>query len=300
MSDYNFLEGLFEAPPIEPYREVAAYEALWLAEGATFKTVAELFERNPGRVPSELVPEASVIETREKLEAAFLKAGVENFGVSVFGTADYPEKLRDAVYPIELFYYQGHWDLAYSEKSVAIVGSRKPTSDGIRRAKKLTKMLVHEGFTIYSGLAEGIDTAAHQAALDEDGRTVGVIGTPITTAYPRSNKDLQDHISREHLLISQVPILRYSAQSFKWNRLFFPERNATMSALSDATVIVEAGETSGTLIQARAALKQGRKLFILDSCFRNPALTWPSKYEKMGAIRVRDFDQIIEGLRYAI
>ena len=80
------------------------------------------------------------------------------------------------------------------------------------------------------------------------------------------------------------------------NRLFFPERNITMSALTQATVIVEAGETSGTLIQARAAFKQGRKLFILDSNFQNPKLTWPRRFEEQGAIRVRDFDDILSNL----
>ena len=80
------------------------------------------------------------------------------------------------------------------------------------------------------------------------------------------------------------------------NRLFFPERNVTMSALTEATVIVEAGETSGTLIQARAALHQGRKLLILESCFQNRALTWPERFEKKGAIRVRDYDDIKRAL----
>ena len=93
-------------------------------------------------------------------------------------------------------------------------------------------------------------------------------------------------------MISQVPIKRYHEQNFRVNRIFFPERNATMSALSQATIIVEAGETSGSLIQARAALKQGRKLFILDSCFMNSNISWPHKYAEKGAIRVRDIDDI--------
>jgi DNA processing protein len=79
---------------------------------------------------------------------------------------------------------------------------------------------------------------------------------------------------------------------WKQNRAFFPERNVTMSALTAATIIVEAGNTSGTLIQARAALKQGRKLFILDSCFRNPELTWPAAFAENGAVRVSSFADI--------
>jgi len=94
------------------------------------------------------------------------------------------------------------------------------------------------------------------------------------------------------LVISQVPIVRYSQQHVRANRYFFPERNATMSALTEATVIVEAGETSGTLIQARHALKQGRKLFILESNFHNPSLSWPEVFAKQGAVRVADYDDI--------
>ena len=95
-----------------------------------------------------------------------------------------------------------------------------------------------------------------------------MIGTPLSHAYPQDNAELQRKIATDFLLISQVPVKRYETSGFPLNRLFFPERNITMSALTEATIIVEAGETSGTLIQARAALHQGRKLFILDSCFR--------------------------------
>ena len=129
------------------------------------------------------------------------------------------------------------------------------------------------------------------------GKTIGVIGTPITKNYPPENKELQEIIAKNFLLISQVPIVRYLKQNYKINRIFFPERNKTMSALSQATVIVEAGETSGTLIQARAAIEQGRKLFILDSCFNNNNITWPKRFEKMGAIRVKNYEDIRNGLK---
>jgi DNA processing protein len=112
-----------------------------------------------------------------------------------------------------------------------------------------------------------VDTAAHETAIAAGGRTIAVIGTPLSHVYPRTNTELQRKIARDFLLISQVPVKRYETRTTGKNRLFFPERNITMSALTEATVIVEAGETSGTLIQARAALQQGRKLFILDSCF---------------------------------
>jgi len=146
-----------------------------------------------------------------------------------------------------------------------------------------------------AGLAEGIDTAAHTAALEEGGRTIAVLGTPLSEAYPSFNRELQARIARDHLVISQVPVLRYANQFPPQNRLFFPERNVTMSALTEATIIVEAGETSGTLTQARAALHQGRKLFILDSCF-DRGLTWPSRFLAEGAVRVRAYDDIWSAL----
>ena len=123
-----------------------------------------------------------------------------------------------------------------------------------------------------------------------------MIGVPITGCYPPENKALQQCIAAGHLVISHVPIVRYSRQTFHGNRRFFPERNATMSALTEATVIVEAGETSGALIQARHAIQQGRGLFILDSCFLDPKLTWPAKYLERGAIRVGDFGDVMKHL----
>lgn len=288
--DHN---ALLSAPPIAPQREMGAYEALWESESASFKTIAETFEQNPTATPSQLVPaetiDATVPEVMRHLEAAH----IQDFGVCVNGTADYPSKLRDAKHPLEFFYSQGWRDLAFSHQSVAVVGTRSPSPEGIRRARKLVKLLVKHNCTIFSGLAAGIDTVAHTTAMESGGRTVAVIGTPITESYPRENKELQQRIARDFLVVSQVPILRYARQTFRGNRLFFPERNATMSALTDATVIVEAGETSGTLTQARAALHQGRKLFILDSCFLNPSLTWPARLAEKGAIRVRDFNDIL-------
>jgi len=222
-------------------------------------------------------------------------AGIHRFGIRVNHAGDYPKRLRDAKHPIELLYYQGAWELTET-RCVAVVGTRKPTDNGIKRAQQLARQLVDRDFTVVSGLAAGIDTAAHVAAMETGGRTIAVIGTPLGVYYPPENRELQNRIAREFLIISQVPVLRYQKQAIPQNRLFFPERNVTMSALTDATVIVEAGETSGTLTQARAALHQGRKLFILDSCFQRTDLSWPASFEQRGAIRVRNFEDIWKAL----
>jgi len=145
------------------------------------------------------------------------------------------------------------------------------------------------------GLAQGIDTAAHTAAIAAGGRTIAVIGTPLHTVYPRENLPLQREIAQSHLLISQVPFYLYTRQNYRKNRFFFLERNKTMSALSAATVIVEASDRSGTLSQAEAALQQGRKLFILNSCFEC-GMEWPDRLLAQGAIRVVDGSEILEHL----
>jgi DNA processing protein len=196
---------------------------------------------------------------------------------------------------VELLYFQGFWPLVET-KAVAVVGTRHPTDDGIRRTRRIAKLLVKDGYTVVSGLATGIDTEAHTTALAEGGQTIAVIGTSLATCYPAENYNLQKKLAAGFLVVSQVPVVRYSVQHAPQNRFFFPERNVTMSALTEATIIVEAGETSGTLIQARAALHQGRKLLILESCFQNKALTWPERFERKGAIRVRDYEDIKRAL----
>lgn len=280
----------FELRAISPLMEMGAYEALWDKPGTTFKTLSEKFAARPDAVPSDFVTHTKAHEYADFVQMRFREADVTRFGVRVHGAGEYPQKLRDAAHPIELLYYQGWWDLVES-RSVAVVGTREPTKEGIARATRLVKELVKDNFTIVSGLASGIDTIAHETAIEKGGRTIAVIGTPLSQVYPKDNAELQRKIAREFLLISQVPVKRYERQDYRRNRLFFPERNITMSALTETTIIVEAGETSGTLIQARAALNQGRKLFILDNCFRK-GLSWPQKFADKGAIRVVDYDDI--------
>lgn len=281
--------------PISPLAEMGAYEALWLEPGATFKGIAKKFASDPDALPSDFVERVTAESCASEVMTEFEKAGIHRFGVRVHNAGDYPIKLRDAEHPVELLYYRGAWELS-EMPSVAVVGSRKASEAGQARARRLAREFVESGYAVVSGLAAGIDTAAHNAALETGGRTIAVVGTPIGQIYPAQNRELQERIATDHLLISQVPVLRYLRQGPRQNRLFFPERNITMSALTMATVIVEAGETSGTLAQARAALHQGRKLFILDSCFLRSDLTWPARYERQGAIRVGKMEDIWSAL----
>ena len=287
----------FTVSAVSPLRELGAYEALWNTTSASFKSLAKKFATIPDSVPSDFIEPSLADKYAQQVRETLQERGITRFGVRVYGAGEYPSGLRDAEFPIALLYYQGWWELVNSPASVAVVGTRSPSDDGIKRARKLVRALVADGVTVVSGMAKGIDTVAHRTAIESDGKTIAVLGTPISYAYPKENAELQALIARDHLVISQVPVTRYSgAGNPVANRFFFPERNVTMSALTQATVIVEAGETSGTLVQAKAALKQGRKLYILDSCFRDSRLKWPHELQRLGAIRVEDYDDIRSSL----
>jgi DNA processing protein len=196
--------------------------------------------------------------------------------------------------PAQLF-LAGRAELLRGTSRVSIVGSRKATDDGLKRARALARKLVEHGIVVVSGLAAGVDRAAHEAAIEAAGETIGVLGTPLDESYPKENAELQRRIAREFLLVSQFPP-GYPVQPKN-----FPIRNRTMALLTDATIIVEAGERSGTLHQGWEALRLGRPLFILESVASSDALTWPAEMTQYGAqILSRDnLDVIVENLASA-
>jgi DNA processing protein len=175
---------------------------------------------------------------------------------------------------------------------VAVVGTRKASPAGLKRAAKLARLLAERQVIVVSGLADGIDTAAHTAAIQAGGRTIAVIGTPLDQAYPKSNSALQDTIARDHAVLSQFPT------GYPVSRRSFPMRNATMALIVSASVIVEAGETSGALSQGWETLRLGRLLFIMESVFNVPGLKWPEEMLQYGAQRLSDdnFDAFLSVL----
>jgi len=160
---------------------------------------------------------------------------------------------------------------------VSIVGSRKASPDAIRRARRLATLLTERGAVVVSGLAEGIDAAAHSACIEKGGKTIAVIGTPLDSVYPKEHAALQRKIMEEHLCVSQF------APGVPVQRKKFSMRNRTMALISDATVIIEASDTSGSLSQGWEALRLGRGLFITKAVAENSALKWPSEMLGYGA-----------------
>lgn len=191
-----------------------------------------------------------------------------------------------------MLYWSGDRSLLRVGPRVSIVGSRSASPEGLKRASKLSRALVSHGAVIVSGLAEGVDAAAHHAALESSGKTIAVLGSPLNAPYPASNRALFERIATEDLVVSQFPA------GTPIQPKNFPMRNRTMALLSHATVIVEAAEKSGTLHQAWEALRLGRPLFILESVTRDPKLAWPAELQSYGAQVLSDatFEDLIDQL----
>jgi DNA processing protein len=211
----------------------------------------------------EHVGQASLFDAEPRAELDTIRVEIARWksqGMRVLTVLDpaYPDNLRAAHDRPPLIFIEGLLT-AGDARSVAVVGSRKPSEHGLKLARAIAGQLVERGYSVVSGLATGIDTAAHRAALARDGRTIAVIGTGLRRFYPPENAELQRQIASEYAVISQFwPETPASRQSF-------PMRNAVMSGLTLATVVVEASHTSGARIQARLALAHGRPVLLADA-----------------------------------
>jgi DNA processing protein len=184
----------------------------------------------------------------------------------------------------------GPMDVPLPRPRVAIVGSRKPSSEGYNAATEIAKTLSKRGVVIVSGLATGIDTAAHKATIDAGGRTIAVLGTSLNNVYPKENSQLQNEIATNHLAVSQFPV------GYPTRPENFVMRNRTMALISNASIIVEAGESSGSLHQGWEALRLGRPLFIWKSIFKVSSLTWPKQMMSYGALELDDPSRVLDVL----
>lgn len=183
--------------------------------------------------------------------------------------SDYPRRLLDIRETPPFLFYEG--ELRADDPGMSVVGTRKPSEWAVRFAGEVAEFLVEQGLGVISGLAAGIDTAAHRATLDAGGRTVAFIGTGITQYYPAPNADLQREIGDRGLVLSQFfPDAPPTKKSF-------PMRNASMSGYGLATIVIEAGENSGTRNQARLAGEHGRPVILTDRVVSST--TWGAKLQ---------------------
>ena len=174
-------------------------------------------------------------------------------------------------------YVAGDVELIRRGRRVAVVGSRNASESGLQRVRVLVRELVSREIVVVSGLAKGIDTAAHEAAIEFNGKTAAILGTPLDSCSPTENRKLQNRIMTDHVALSQfesgIAVAKHN----------FVLRSRLMALLSDATVIVEASESSGTRHQAREALRLGRDVFLMSNVVHDSNLAWVSDLMQYGA-----------------
>jgi len=230
----------------------------------------------------------SVTEREERAWQAVRRA--ESVGAELHTVLDdsYPTNLR-LVFNLPPFLF-ARGRLAVDDlRSVAVVGTRSASPAGICRAANMAYLLAERGVTVISGLARGIDTAAHMATLKSGGRTIAVVGTGITRCYPPENAALHEQIAQTGAIVSQfwpdAPPAKFT----------FPRRNITMSGISQGTVVIEASSTSGAKMQARLALEHGKRVFLLHSLVREHE--WAARYaDRPGAQIVHKIEDVVEAL----
>lgn len=238
----------------------------------------------------EEVPEG-LVRRRSQLDPVREAARLEAMGITFLCHNDpgYPENLLKIYDPPPVIFIRGL--LKSSDKlAVAVVGSRKPSPYGQVVAEKLAKDLVAVGITIVSGMARGIDTAAHKGALAGGGRTIAVLGCGPDVVYPRENRGLMEKIIENGAIISEFPPGMHPEP---WH---FPVRNRIISGLSQGTVVVEAAERSGALITADCALEQGRDVMAVPGNVVSPLSRGPHRLIKQGARLVEGAGDILDEL----
>ena len=216
---------------------------------------------------------------------------VEQCGAEIISIHDarYPERLKEIFDPPILLYARGRSE-CLSGEHLAIVGSRRPTPYGMAVGRKLSRELTQVGMTVVSGMARGIDSYAHQGALEADGPTIAVLGSGVDVVYPRENRKLADQIVAKGVIVSEFPM---SSTAFPQN---FPIRNRVISGLSLGVMVVEGAQYSGSLITARLALDQGREVFAVPGSIVSKPSWGPNLLIKQGAILVQDASDVIEAL----
>ncbi len=237
----------------------------------------------------------SIIEGRKSIDPAAeeKKAGRLGIRLVTFLDDDYPAALKEIHDPPLVLYVKGSITKA-DQHCIAIVGTRHATHYGSSVADRLSYGLTKAGFTVVSGLARGIDTVAHQSALKAGGRTLAVLGGAIDKLYPPENRELAEKIAAQGALISEYSLGRQP------DRKTFPYRNRIVAGMSMGIVVVEAGEKSGAVITAHAALEQGRHVFAVPGRIDSPASRGCHALIKQGAKLVETIDDIVDELQLLI
>ena len=232
-----------------------------------------------------------IVHYMDVVNIAEQEQALEAHGVRLITMEDpaYPWHLAEIYDPPLLLFVRGKL-LEKDERSIAIVGTRKASPYGIRMAEQLAEGAARKGITVVSGMALGIDTAAHRGALNAGGRTIAVLGCGVEQAYPRQNRDLMDAIIQQGCVLSPFPLHSRIAPGN------FPYRNRLISGLTLGTVVVEAPVRSGALITARQAAEQGREVFAVPGQVGMVNSGGPHLLIQEGAKLVQSIDDILAEL----
>jgi DNA processing protein len=268
-----------------PFPTQAVFQAFRSPEEVLEATLDQL-RRVRGLHPGTL---HALLSTRDDKPDAGDLALLETGGLTLlsFEDPDYPENLREIPDPPPILFVRG-CVLPEDRSAVAVIGSRKASAYGISMCRRLVHELVVRGFSIVSGMARGVDAAAHWAALDGQGRTLAVLGTGVDVIYPKGNKPIFERILEQGALVSEfLP----GTQPFAQN---FPRRNRIISGMALGVLVVEAAERSGTMITVRTALEQGREIFAVPGDVRSPVSRGTHRLIKEGAKLVEGIEDILE------
>ena len=290
--------------PVLTRDEELHWLALKLVPGLGARTSAKLLDRFR-------TPQAIFRATRTELEAAGISGAVAQSvasgctfedaaaqhermlaaGAVLITVADaaYPALLREIFDPPVTLFARGRLELL-AEISIAVVGTRRPTPYGLAVAERLSADLAHAGLTIVSGMARGVDSAAHRGALGAGGDTIAVLGCGVDVVYPSENKKLAAEIAAKGLILSEFPM---GATAFPQN---FPVRNRIVSGLTAGVLVVEGAQYSGSAITAKLAMDQGREVFAIPGNITSKPSWGPNLLIKQGARLVQDWNDVIAEL----
>ena len=284
-NDLKYWLGLNTIPELGPvtikrlFDHFGSSEKVWQA--TDFSGIEGL---RPKAISSFLVNRAKV-----DLDAELAKVSSAQVKVTTLADDDYPELLKNIYDPPPVLYYRGEL-LKPSERSIAIVGTRRATRYGLETAAKLAGELAALGIVVVSGLAQGIDTAAHQAVVAAGGRTIAVFGTGVDVVFPADNKGLAQQIETSGALVSEFPL------GERGDRSNFPRRNRIISGLSLGVIVVEGDYQSGAMITAKEALEQGREVFAVPGQIGHDQARGPHWLIKQGAKLVEDVQDVLDEL----
>ncbi len=278
-------------PKIGPIRVRRLMERFASPQSILSASIREL-SLVPG-IGSEMA--SQIFGWEDRIDLVEEKRRIAEHGIRLLTLDDstYPEALRQIHDPPFLLYMKGTITPA-DAAAVAVVGSRRTTHYGREQAKKLSFQLAKAGFTIVSGLARGIDTAAHEASLAAGGRTLAVLGSGIGNVYPPENQSLADRIAEHGAVLSEFPVL------YVPDKQSFPLRNRIVAGLCQGLLVVEAPAWSGALITANQALEQGRSVFAVPGPIDRPTSEGCHRLIQQGATLVCSAEDVVEELGLAI